>query len=221
MIKQGLNFLIIFLFPVFCFSQVNQLDEQGERHGYWKVNFEGTSNPKFEGNFEHGKERGVFKFYKKGFYDHPSAIMNFEEGKDSVQVTYYTQKGKPISEGKLVDRKREGKWVYYHQKSDSLMMIEMYKNDKLNGTQKTFFTNGQIAEKTSYKDGLKHGESFIYTEKGQVTKHLTYQDGELHGKAIYYDPKGEKTMEGWYTEGKKSGTWKYYNDGKLDSEEDY
>ncbi|MCG9973314.1 toxin-antitoxin system YwqK family antitoxin [Christiangramia crocea] len=205
---------------VICHSQ-NKVDEEGRRHGHWKVNFEGTSSPKFEGNFVHGKETGIFKFYKKGFYDHPTAIMNFEEAKDSVHVTYYTQKGKPISEGNMLNRKREGKWVYYHQKSDSIMMTEVYKNDKLNGLQKTYFPNGQLAEKTSYRDGLKHGESYIYTENGQVTKHLNYKNGELHGDAVYYTPKGEKTMEGVYKEGQKTGTWKYYTDGKLDREQEY
>lgn len=219
--KHSFLFFLIFLLPLIGSSQKNQLDDQGRRHGAWKVNFEGTGDPKFEGTFEHGQETGIFKFYKKGFYDHPSAIMNFEDGKDSVQVTYYTQKGKPISEGKMINRKREGKWLYYHQQSDSIMMTEVYKNDKLNGFQKTYFPNGKLAEKTSYSNGLKHGESFIYADNGQVTKQLNYKNGELHGQAVYYNLKGEKTIEGWYTEGIKSGDWKYYNDGKLESEQEH
>ncbi|MCP9201024.1 aspartic peptidase [Gramella sp. GC03-9] len=202
-------------------AQINQLDDDGRRNGPWKVNFEGTDEPKFEGNFENGKEVGIFKFYKKGFYDHPAAIMDFGKGQDSVKVTYYTQKGEPISEGRMLDRKREGKWVYYHQNSDSIMMIENYKNDLLNGLQETYYPNGQLAEKTSYLEGKKHGESLIYTEKGQLTKQLRYRNGELHGPAIYFDPKGLKQMEGQYVEGKKSGTWKYYTDGKFDREENH
>lgn len=220
MFKHRLIFLLILMVSGYTFSQ-NQVDSDGKRHGHWKVNFEGTSNPKFEGNFEHGQEVGTFKFYKKGFYDHPSAILNFEKGRDSVQATYYTQQGKPISEGKLIDRKREGKWVYYHQKSDSIMMTEFYRNDKLHGLQKTYYTNGQLAEKTSYVEGVRHGESCIYAKNGQATKQLNYQHGQLHGPVLHFTPKGEKTLEGNYTEGEKSGTWKYYIDGKLDREEEY
>lgn len=220
--SKFLFFLIIsFLFTVTCKSQENKFDEKGRRHGLWKVNFEGTNNPKFEGTFEHGKETGIFKFYKKGFYDHPTAIMEFKEEIDSVQVTYYTQKGKPISEGNMIDKKREGDWVYYHQESDSIMMTEVYKNDKLNGLQETFFTNGKLAEKTCYLNGEKHGESFIYADNGQMTKHLNYKNGELHGPAIYYTPAGEKSIEGSYIEGRKSGIWKYYADGELEREEEY
>lgn len=220
MFRHWLIFSLI-IFPWLLSAQKNQVDDKGRRHGYWKVNFEGTGNPKFEGTFEHGQETGTFKFYKKGFYDHPAAIMNFEKGKDSVEVTYYTQKAKPISKGKMVNRLREGEWVYYHQKSDSIMMSEFYKNDTLNGTQKTYFPNGKLAEKTEYSNGQKHGESFIFTDNGQVTKQLNYKNGELHGQAVYYDLKGQKTIEGWYTSGKKSGTWKYYNEGKLEREEQH
>ena len=220
--NKHLFFLFVSLyFSAICKSQNNQFDEQGRRHGAWKVDFEGTSNPKFEGKFEHGEEIGTFKFYKKGFYDHPTAIMDFEKGKDSVQVTYYTQKGYPISKGKMVDKKREGEWVYFHQESDSIMMTEEYKNDTLHGLQKTYFKNGNLAEKTEYSNGEKDGLSIIYADNGQITKKLNYKNGQLHGPAEYYTVKGVKTIEGFYSEGRKSGHWIYYEDGKIDSEEDY
>lgn len=93
---------------------------------------------------------------KKGFYEHPSAIMDFGNGQDSVSVTYYTQTGKPISQGKMIDRLREGKWTYFHQMNDSVMMIEHYKNDKLNGFQETFYPDGKLAEKNPLCHG-RHG----------------------------------------------------------------
>ncbi|MBT8295426.1 MAG: aspartic peptidase [Gramella sp.] len=208
-------------FSVFCKSQNNQLDEQGRRNGPWKVYFDGTSKPKFEGNYIHGKKSGTFKFYKKGFYDHPSAIMEFKDEKDTVTVTYYTQQGKPISQGKMLDQKREGKWIYFHQETDSTMMVEYYKNDQLHGLQKTYFPNGNLAEKTEYTLGLKNGESLIYTEKGKVARKLHYKNGKLHGFVSYYSKKGEKIMEGHYSEGEKTGQWKYYKNGELEKEEDF
>ena len=221
MFKQYILLTVLLSFSVLSFAQINQVDENGKKNGPWKVNFEGTSNPKFEGTFNHGKEIGEFKFYKKGFYDHPTAIMQFPEEEDSVSVTYYTQKGKPISKGKMLDRKREGKWEYYHQQSDSIMMTEVYKNDTLNGMQKTYFTNGNLAEETNYVNGEKDGSSKIYSENGKVTKKLNYKNGELHGSAIYYTPTGELLIEGNYSEGRKTGKWKYYEDGILDREEEY
>ncbi|APG59936.1 toxin-antitoxin system YwqK family antitoxin [Christiangramia salexigens] len=221
MIKHFEILTLCLLFSITSIAQKNKFDENGERHGYWKVDFEGAGTPKFEGNFEHGNETGTFKFYKKGFYDHPAAIMNFSKTTDSVHVVYYTQTGKPISEGKMCDKKREGNWVYYHKDSDSIMMRETYKNDTLHGLQKTYFPNGKLAEKTIYQRGEKNGESFIYADNGQVTKELHYKNGMLHGPAVYFTVKGVKSIEGFYTEGKKSGTWKYFSDGKLEEEIEY
>ncbi len=221
MFKQQLIFFLILCLPIISCAQINQTDNTGQRDGLWKVNFEGPDKPKFEGTFDHGKETGIFKFYKKGFYDHPAAIMDFGNGRDSVEVVYYTQQGKPISKGKMWDKKREGEWVYYHQKSDSIMMTEVYKNDTLNGLQKTYFTNGQLAEKTNYINGEKNGESFIYADNGKIMKQLHYKNGELNGPACYFTATGEKSIEGHYTAGEKTGTWKYYKDEKLDEEKEY
>lgn len=221
MFKHQLILFALLLLPVICFSQINQKDAEGRRHGEWKVNFEGTEKPKFEGSFNHGEKIGVFKFYKKGFYDYPSAIMDFGNGKDSVSIVYYTQEGKAISKGKMLNRKREGKWVYFHKDSDSIMMSEFYRNDQLNGIQTTYFPNGQIAEKTSYSNGEKDGESLLYSEKGQLMKELHYRNGKLDGHAIYYFASGEKKMEGDYAMGDKTGSWKYYENGKLDEEKEY
>ncbi|AVR45879.1 aspartic peptidase [Christiangramia fulva] len=221
MIKHNIILYISLLFPIICLSQLNKKDTEGRRDGKWKVNFEGTNKPKFEGTFEHGKRIGEFKFYKRGFYEYPSAIMDFGKGNDTVSVTYYTQQGKPISKGKMLDKEREGKWIYFHKDSDSIMMSEIYKDDQLNGLQVTYFPNSQIAEKTLYKNGEKEGESLIYSEKGQLMKKLQYHQGELNGHAIYYNSSGEKMMEGDYSMGEKTGSWKYYKDGKLDEEKEF
>ena len=45
-------------------QEFNQFDSNGKRHGKWKKNFEGTEVLRYEGQFEHGKEVGVFKFYQ-------------------------------------------------------------------------------------------------------------------------------------------------------------
>ena len=219
--KHVFFLIVTFCLTVCCKSQNNQLDDQGRRNGPWKVYFDDTSQLKFEGNYIHGKRSGTFKFFKKGFYEHPSAIMQFEDEKEAVQVTYYTQKGKPISEGKMMDRKREGKWLYYHQETDSVMIVEHYKNDQLHGIQKTYFPDGNLAEKTQYTFGKKDGESLIYSETGKVVRELNYKDGKLHGPVTYYTAAGDKLMEGFYINGVKTGRWKYYKNGKIEKEEDY
>ena len=45
-------------------QSLNGFDSDGKRHGKWKKNFEGTQVVRYEGTFSHGKEVGLFKFYK-------------------------------------------------------------------------------------------------------------------------------------------------------------
>ena len=60
------KFLSLFLIVTsLVYAQdINQFDENGKRHGVWKKNFEGTKQLRYEGQFDHGKEVGEFKFYK-------------------------------------------------------------------------------------------------------------------------------------------------------------
>lgn len=221
MFKHELKYLLlIFCIPLFAQEDLNQTDEEGRRHGEWRVIFEGTNQLKFEGTFHHGKETGKFKFYKKGFQDHPTAVMEFQDA-TTAEATYYTQDGKPISQGKMKNKQREGTWVYFHNKSEDTMMMETYSGGELNGLQITYFPDGVTAEKTEYKNGKKHGESFIYGKNGQVLQHLNYKNGELHGPVSYYNATGEKLIEGEYQEDRKTGNWRYFKDGNLDEEKEH
>ena len=62
---RSIILLITLLFTCFLSAQeINQFDENGERHGKWQKKFEGTNEYRYHGQFEHGKEIGMFKYYK-------------------------------------------------------------------------------------------------------------------------------------------------------------
>ncbi|RZT00358.1 toxin-antitoxin system YwqK family antitoxin [Aquimarina brevivitae] len=213
---------------LFCFAlltsfliigqEYNQFDSDGKRHGEWLKKYEGTDQIRYQGTFEHGKEVGEFKFYKPTSGDVPTAIKLFTKDKDSVSVTYFSSKGKVISEGKMIGKQRVGEWKYYHNNSDKLMMVENYKADQLHGVQKTYFDNGQLTEETYYVDGKREGKRLIYSEEGKLMKQYTYKNDLLHGPTMYYDTEGELIIQGSYKKNKKDGIWKYYKNGKLDKQ---
>lgn len=222
MFKQKIILIFLLSFTMLEAQEpINQTDAPGRRHGHWQTNFEGTSEKKFEGEFKHGKEIGEFKFYKKGFQEHPSAIMIFSEGSDTVNVTYYTQKGNPISTGKMLDKKREATWVIYHQNTTDTMQVEHYRGGELDGQQITYFPNGQITEIANYKEGKLHGSNQVFSENGQLLQDFNYQAGKLHGPVTYYNKEGEKIIEGQYKDDKKSGTWKYFEANQLKESIEY
>lgn len=206
---------------VFSQTEGNQFDADGKRHGPWKVTFDGSTQLRYEGTFEHGKEVGIFKFYCEACKDQPMAIKKFT-GKDSIsEVQYFTVKGKLVSEGKMNGKLRWGEWLYYHEKSQNLMMQENYKNGILDGKKITYFPNGKITEETQFSNGMKHGKNYYYSPDGILLKKLHYQNDQLQGPALYYDAYGKVVIEGSYKNGKKHGLWKYYKNGNIILEEIY
>ncbi|TWO32501.1 toxin-antitoxin system YwqK family antitoxin [Seonamhaeicola sediminis] len=200
---------------------INQFDANGKRHGIWKKNFEGTKVLRYQGQFHHGKEVGIFKFYKniKG-----KAVLTaskvFNENDNTAKVTFFSSKGKIISEGKMNGKKFIGKWEYYHDDSDKLMTVEHYDvNGNLHGKRFVFYDNGQIAESSNYQFGKLEGEAKWYSLKNVILKHFIYENGELHGVSKYYSPKGELIAEGRYKHGKKHGIWKYYENGVTEEKD--
>lgn len=218
-----LFFLLLFLSQSEILAQdiLNQYDKQGNRHGYWKEYYDSDKQiPKYEGEFSHGEEIGLFKFYKQGLKQ-PTAVINFDRQSDSVTAKYLSQSGKTISEGKLLEKERVGLWTYYHKNSDKVMMTENYRGGKLHGLKKVFYENGALAEEADYTNGELHGNRKLYSVKGIVLEDLQYRNGELHGPAKFYNGKGELMSEGFYRNNKHHGTWRHYENEKLKEEKEY
>ena len=216
------------LFFLGCISFVsaqstNQLDADGKRHGVWKKNFEDTNIIRYEGKFNHGKETGLFKFYKN--IDGKASLTaskQFNDNNNKAYVIFYASTGKIISEGEMDGKRYIGIWKYYQKTSNQLLTLEHYNDEGfLEGDRFVYYENGQIAEKKQYVNGKLEGPSFWYSDKNVVLKEFHYENGELHGPSKVYNPKGELIIEGQYKQGKKHGIWKYYEDGKLVEEKDF
>ncbi|GEQ86695.1 hypothetical protein ULMS_22030 [Patiriisocius marinistellae] len=214
-------FITIFsLINISAQSEINQIDVNGERHGIWKKNFPKSKQVRYEGQFEHGKEKGLFKFYCEECGTNPMATKDFLEN-DIVNVKYFTIKGKLVSEGQMKDKNRIGEWLYYHEKSNKVMTRENYVSGKLDGVKTTYYGNDVVAETVTYKQGLMEGTNNHYSYDAILLKALNYSNDKLHGTAVYYDVRGDKLLEGQYKKGRKDGVWKTFKDGKLEKEETF
>ena len=222
--KKFYSLLFFLLSCSFMFAQdFNQFDSNGKRHGVWKKNFEDSNIIRYEGQFSHGKEIGLFKFYKN--YKKKailSATKQFTEEDNKAQVKFLASSGKVISEGRMDGKIYIGTWKYYQKNSDKLLTLEHYNNQgELVGDRLVYYPNGQIAEKQYYIKGKLNDACLWYSEKNVVLKSFFYEKGELHGDAKFYNPKGELVSEGQYKRGKKDGLWKYYEKGDLIKEKDF
>ncbi|RZW49663.1 MAG: toxin-antitoxin system YwqK family antitoxin [Flavobacteriaceae bacterium] len=204
-------------------NPVNQFDANGERHGIWTKNFEGTKEVRYSGQFEHGKEIGEFKYYQiVGTKSKLAATKIFNPDNDIAEVTFLTLKGKPISEGKMKGKLYIGKWVYYHKNSDVIMTIENYNDQgQLHGPKSVFYDTGAKAEELNYVNGKLQGESKYYSLDGVLVKSYIYDNAELHGMSKHYNGNGDLVIEGPYKRGKKTGIWKYYRNGELYDQKDF
>ena len=221
--KVIITLLVLFVYSLSFSQTINQLDEHGKRHGVWKKTFKNTKVLRYEGAFSHGKEVGLFKFYKN---INKKAVLTaskqFNENDNKAYVKFFTSKGKLISEGQMDGKLYVGEWKYYQKRSDKLLTLEHY-NDKGNlaGERLVYYPNDQIAEKQKYTDGKLDGVSIWYSANNVVLKEFIYVNGELHGVSKFYNPKGELIVEGLYKQGKKHGIWKYYEHGELIEEKDF
>ena len=226
MIKQKLLFSITLTFlSCLAFSQdnLNQFDSEGKRHGKWAKTFENSKQLRYEGQFEHGKEVGEFKFYQMiGKVSKLAAIKVFNPENNNARVKFISLKGKTISEGMMNGKTYIGEWRYYHKNSDQLMTVEHYDKDGLlNGKRSVYYNNGQLAEELNYKHGKLEGVSNYYTMAGVLMKRYNYENDELHGLSEHFDEQGNLQIKGHYKRGKKHGVWTYYKNGEVWEEKDF
>ncbi|MCD6598223.1 MAG: hypothetical protein J7L04_11070, partial [Bacteroidales bacterium] len=215
--------LIVFLAVIFqdvnAQKKINQFDTNGKRHGVWKKYFS-NNRIRYIGAFEHGKEKGTFKYYSASNSDYPILVKNYHNSDNLAEVQFFTPGGVLESKGKMNGKLREGKWLYYHPDGKSVMSEENYLNGKLEGEYKTFYNNGEPTEITSYKNGLLDGNYKKYSIKGFLYQDFNYKSGKLNGMAIYYSRKtGDLIKKGPFKNDLRVGTWENYADGELISTE--
>ena len=89
------NVILFFLltFSVVAQEKINQLDEQGNRHGLWKGTHKETNRPRYEGVFSHGKETGVFKYFDDTKAGTTIATRDFSKGDGSCYAVFLIKKG--------------------------------------------------------------------------------------------------------------------------------
>jgi hypothetical protein len=211
------------LYSVTFFAQndINKFDENGKKIGLWKGVFEDTKRPRYEGTFDHGKEIGLFKFFDNTKASNLIATREFNSTDNSAFTIFYDANKNKISEGKVLNKLYEGLWIYYHKSSKLIMTSENYKNGKLDGTKTIYFKSGKVAEISNYKNGILDGIYIKNDESGVALEESFYVNGELNGITTYRAPDGLIVAKGKFRKGIKVGIWQFFENGKLESEDNY
>lgn len=217
----GIFTLLVLNFSALAQTETNKLDSQGKKHGLWKGVYAESKRPRYEGTFDHGKEKGTFRFFDDTKAGPVIATREFNPKDDSAYTIFYKDGKFKVSEGKEVNRLYEGQWKYYHENLPDIMTIENYKAGKLNGKRTVYYRGSgiageeNIAEEANYVNDLKEGSYKKYNMKGVILEDSNYRKGELHGPATFNDLQGKLISRGNFKNGQKTGTWEFYENGKL------
>lgn len=107
-----------------------------------------------------------------------------------IRYNDYRQK---VSEGKLVNSKKEGTWTFY-------------------------YTNGVVESTVEYKDNEKNGTETFYHYNGKKKNEKNYINGKMDGYYRAWYRSGIPEAEGYMVEDEQVGQWIFYHEnGKVDN----
>ncbi len=137
-------------------------------------------------------------FSQTTWYDSNWNKTNKENG------VYYRTDNKKVKNGYLVKDyykngriKREG------------VVTNLNKND-FDGIVTEYFTNGKIAKRYTYKNGVIHGICKDYFTSGELKERCRYRNGKRDGTFKEYYKSGKIKIKGKYRKNQKVGVWKIY-----------
>ena len=192
--------VILLLSSITTFSQINQLDSKGLKHGDWIKKYDKSTAVKYKGKFNHGTPIGIFTFYyKSGKVKTKNKYL--PGGKDSFALSYH-ENGKKMSYGKFVNKKRDSVWRYYNESGD-LIAQDTYKYGQKHGKSLVFYSFNRLEEDTRtkvleicwYKFGEREGDWHKFYNNGKMMAEGVYEAGVLEGRVTYYYPTGKKKTE--------------------------
>jgi antitoxin component YwqK of YwqJK toxin-antitoxin module/Tfp pilus assembly protein PilF len=158
--------------------------------------------------------------------------MHFGKNED---VVIYLQNGLPYSQGKIVNGKSEGKYLYMNDQGQPISELN-FLNDALDGMQhyfypnleksddityskgkkqgpfKDYYWNGAIRLEGSYTNEQNDGNHKSYFPNGGVLCEFNYNKGVQNGKNTCYWPNGTKSSEHTFVNGKVEGVGISYNE---------
>ncbi len=127
--------------------------------------------------------------------------------------------GKIVEEGEILNGKKTGTWVVYHN-GDNLIAntITNYVDGKRNGIWMRIGTNNRVEAYGYYADDVKDGKWVTYNYSRRE-KEEEYKNGQLHGfqRTFYKTGKdGQIKEEIEWKNGVQDGVYRYYlEDGTI------
>ncbi len=201
-------------------GKLNHTDSQGRKQGRWVSTYpDGTI--RYEGFFRDDIPVGELRrYYENGTL---WSLLEYSGDGNTVMAAIYYPNGFIASRGKFVNRKKEGKWLFFSPRIEGyLFNEEEYSEDRRNGLSVKYYPDSTIAEIRHYADDMRHGEWTMFRESGALMLRANHSYGILEGRYEVFFENGKPEMAGEYRNNLREGKWFIYgDDGTVRFEIDY
>lgn len=203
----------------FAQNAENKTNSNGKKQGYWKK-YDEFGLLQYEGNFNNGVPVGTFTYYYNN--GKVKSITTFIQGTHKVHTVINDNNGNKASEGNFIDQIKDSVWNYYNDKG-TLIKTESYKKGKKHGAWKTYSAQtGILLDECTYDNDQLNGTRRTYFTDGKISTRTDYINGEMNGVVESYFPNEKIYYRGTYLNGLQTGSWDYYDEsGRQRKTEEY
>ncbi|RYZ45091.1 MAG: tetratricopeptide repeat protein, partial [Sphingobacteriales bacterium] len=211
-------------------------DKEGRKTGVWNYYYS-WDKPKLREEYKDGvltgeligwHENGNVRFRTKvnaegvpserNYYSYNGlqASKSFLKGKNEYEITYFYNDGSVRKVSTLIgDKLKDGSYTINHP-NGKVSRAFSYRNDKLEGADKSYYDNGKPEESSTYVDGQLEGEVLTYHENGNRSGKFNYLHGKKNGASEEYREDGSLSLKRNYVNGKSDGLAQYFDkDGRM------
>jgi antitoxin component YwqK of YwqJK toxin-antitoxin module len=152
-----------------------------------------------EGEFNKGKAVGKWVFH------HPNGKVakevTYKDGRPDGEVKLFNEEEKLVARREYAAGLRTGTWETYSDDGEQKLREENYKDGKADGAFRTWYTNGQLRQETTFVAGKLEGLATEWTRVGDKRAEVNFKNGLKDGVSKLWQADG-KVVEQNFAEGK-------------------
>ena len=167
--------------------------------------------------FVNGRENGLdTTYYESGC---PQVVRSHINGQENGQWLFMYDSTQYLAwEMNYYMGEKHGKHIYMKKNGDTTKW-ENYKNGRLDGFKRTYYSDSRIKREVNYKLGVLDGAFKIYNLEGVVIEEINYKTGKKHQESMYYYDDGKPLKIEHWNMGVKNGEFKiFYYQGHVQEE---
>ena len=163
-------------------------------------------------NYVLDEKHGTCEYYSPE--GHLQMIKTYDRHIGAVSYQYLNEDS-TLASPKSIDLKKETIVTSYFQ-NGKISVKQTYRNGLLDGASEYYNTQGELVQIANYKNGIEHGDQKKYFDNGKLAIETHWIDGSEEGISKYYYPNGQLMRTITYRSDQKNGweTW-YKEDGTV------